>query len=360
MSKIENRLVVLVISLVLTGCATGPDTPLIFGASNTVGISIGASAREQGVDFVVGYKGQDFAMVPVTAVKPDGGSLQLGGTVQGNDFKDAFSVFGHFSLNAGSEVAKRQSIGKFFATGLAASNLSEGYREKLGGSLAAKAEKEKKEGGPGPTDNEKQLQTLLKLQDSLQEAQLDLKKNQDEVLSQQRVLQEKHVKSAVVVVQKAVVTGSDKEVARGKNMYFAQYSSFGLIFSASPTDEGGGLTIGWKDRNLAIVPVVQRDFLGEPSPIFSKHYNSSVHGRDPNNFDAYSVLGQFEFDKENSTSAAIQVGLGKFFTTGVAARRLSEGFKEKLNKEYAATQANLPPAKSDLDKATDLGKVTNP
>ena len=68
MNKINYRSIMLVASLALAGCTTGPDTPLIFGASNTIGISIGANASDQSADFIVGYKGYDFAVVPVTTI----------------------------------------------------------------------------------------------------------------------------------------------------------------------------------------------------------------------------------------------------------------------------------------------------
>ena len=43
--------------------------------------------------------------------------------------------------------------------------------------------------------------------------------------------------------------------------------------------------------------------------------------------DALSVFGQFE---ANTETAAFNYGLNRFFTTGVAARRLTEGFRARI------------------------------
>jgi hypothetical protein len=43
--------------------------------------------------------------------------------------------------------------------------------------------------------------------------------------------------------------------------------------------------------------------------------------------DALSVLGQFSVDTNSKTA---DVGLGKFFATGLAAQKLADGFSERL------------------------------
>ena len=54
-------------------------------------------------------------------------------------------------------------------------------------------------------------------------------------------------------------------------------------------------------------------------------------------YDSLSVLGQFDF-KSDAENAAINVGLGKFFSTGMAAKKLSDGFAAKLCGEYLAAK----------------------
>ena len=82
------------------------------------------------------------------------------------------------------------------------------------------------------------------------------------------------------------------------------------------------LTLGYKDRNFAIIPVTVKQAGGD---------STQVSAKAGDNFeDALSVLGQFEV---NAKAANTGVSLGKFFATGVAAQKLSDGFASKLGKE---------------------------
>ena len=55
--------------------------------------------------------------------------------------------------------------------------------------------------------------------------------------------------------------------------------------------------------------------------------------------DAFSVLGQFEVD---SNGRQVEVGLGKFFATGLAAQKLADGFACKLGNNCSTPTATKP------------------
>jgi hypothetical protein len=79
-------------------------------------------------ELTVGYRDVDVALVPVTKA---GLPIQ---SVNGSGFQDALSVFGQFDVgvNAATAGLPGVSLGKFFATGTAASRLADGYRCHVG------------------------------------------------------------------------------------------------------------------------------------------------------------------------------------------------------------------------------------
>ncbi len=116
--------------LALSGCEEHEGNPLIFAQAVTFGVSAAPSPTAAGAfDFVVGFKQADVAIVPTIVpkdVEVDPKKRKIVSFGQGSESRqDALSVFGSFSGNA--EVNKTQ-IGVFFATGVAAQNLSEGFR----------------------------------------------------------------------------------------------------------------------------------------------------------------------------------------------------------------------------------------
>jgi len=286
-----------IIAMTVTGCASDHDLPLVFGASNTIGISIGGSLPEQGGDFTIGYKGQDFAIVPVTVVQSDGAEQQIGADVRGDKFQDAFSVLGQFEAAASqTSTGSKTGLGKFFATGVAAKKLSDGFAKRLGdGRSTVDACNATKLGGGV---NQQQLQP-----------------------------------AQVTVQQQRVEPQQASQHRSGAMMIFAQYEALGFSLGAAAAQQGGDLTLGWKDRNVAIVPVIARDGSGRADQIRGKVTNTDNQWPDPTDHDALSVLGQFQFDAKQG-SATVEVGLGKFFSTGTAAQRLADGFKTRLCEEY--------------------------
>jgi hypothetical protein len=121
----------------LSGCTSSPS--LVFGQSHTVGISMSGAASEAGAELSIGYKDRDIAVVPVAIVKKDG-TLNADGMVnsqvssvntEGYD-TDSLSVLGQFEVNTNAKEATA-GLGKFFATGLAAQKLADGFSCKLSG-----------------------------------------------------------------------------------------------------------------------------------------------------------------------------------------------------------------------------------
>jgi hypothetical protein len=116
----------------LSGCSTYSNSPLIFGQAHIVGISISGSAPEQKGEFVLGYKDADIAIVPVSVRQQNGDSTQLKATAT-KEHQDALSVLGQFSVDASTEVKTTTvGLGKFFATGMAAKKLADGFAAKMG------------------------------------------------------------------------------------------------------------------------------------------------------------------------------------------------------------------------------------
>lgn len=129
--------------ILLTGCASTSNMPLIFGQSQTLGITIGGSANDQGAEFTLGYKDKNFAVVPVTVKQNSGDSTQIRSQATPGH-EDALSVLGQFEVNSSTNSAN-VGLGKFFATGMAAKKLADGFCAKLGGAAAEQDEPPKQD-----------------------------------------------------------------------------------------------------------------------------------------------------------------------------------------------------------------------
>ena len=120
------------------------------------------------------------------------------------------------------------------------------------------------------------------------------------------------------------------------SLVFGQSHSVGISVGGSTTDAGGEISIGYKDRDVAVVPVaiVAKDGAVNADTM---RVHSTVGG---NATDALSVLGQFNV---NSKASAPEVGLGKFFATGLAAQKLADGFACKLSGATSCSPEEEPP-----------------
>jgi len=148
--------------LALSGCTDfhHENQLLFFGQTDTFGIELDGSAPNQGVTFSFGYRGHNFAIIPVLANDypelADGQSLDKDQEPDAEVSswaqrpcseeqskknpnmcgKDTYSVFGQFEAASrvnsdGTEQKVEASLGKFFATGFAAQELASGFKKKL-------------------------------------------------------------------------------------------------------------------------------------------------------------------------------------------------------------------------------------
>lgn len=325
-----NRRAIAISSLLLAGCAHTGETPLIFGQTNTLGLSIGGSAPDQGGDLVLGYKSQNLALVPVTVTQPGGGSEPIRAKVQ-NDYYDAYSVLGQFEVKGkGGGAGQKAGLGTFFATGLAAKRLADGFAQKMGEGNVDPSCSPEQEPAALTEEQLKALSQQASVRAALQElatrqaAESERLKQQVAVQQGQLEEQKQQLQRLQAQVKPAASTATAESKPNSVLMY-AQYQSLGFTASAAGTQMGADMTLGYKDRNFAIIPSMMRDPNGVATPLA---------GRAATDYDSLSVLGQFDFKADNE--GGVNVGLGKFFSTGMAAKKLGDGFAAKLCGEYLA------------------------
>jgi hypothetical protein len=104
-------------------------------------------------------------------------------------------------------------------------------------------------------------------------------------------------------------------VPENQPLIFVQAHTLGISAATTGSAATPELTLGYRDLDLASVPVIANGQLIQ-----------SNAGQ--NNPDAYSVLGQFNVNTAAGTSP--NIGLGTFFSTGGAARSLATGFEHQL------------------------------
>lgn len=123
------------LAMIVTACGNVDSSHLIFGQNHIVGLEIaGPSPEQTGGALTLAYKDRNVAIVPVAVKNSDGTYSLLGGTNKksdSEDINDAYSTLGQFELNAGTDGKPSVGLGKFFATGIAAQTLAEGFKEKL-------------------------------------------------------------------------------------------------------------------------------------------------------------------------------------------------------------------------------------
>jgi hypothetical protein len=119
--------------IALVGCGNTDSSHLVFGQDIVVGLTISASAPEQGGELTLGYKDRNIAVVPVAIKDETGKYISLGGYGQAPGEadlpSDAFSTLGQFEMRTGQDGTVSVGLGKFFATGIAAQNLSAGLAQ---------------------------------------------------------------------------------------------------------------------------------------------------------------------------------------------------------------------------------------
>ncbi len=168
--KIRIRVLPLILVAALSGCASNQPLPLLFGQTQTVGLTINGSVPEQGGELSLAYRDRNIAVIPIQSPAGaqfdarDGCSDQdlaettgkaattveqkpatdtknqsttnanqktaTNANLRANCTRDTFSVFGQFELNGEAQPAG-VGLGKFFATGFAARKLADGFAERL-------------------------------------------------------------------------------------------------------------------------------------------------------------------------------------------------------------------------------------
>ena len=284
-------------ALALAGCAS-TKSQLFFGEAVNFGVTINTGPSADGLDLNLGYKDRSIAIVPASVLS-QGNSYTIDAQSQDADgeVKDALSVFGQFkstgsapanpadtantatgtAATAAKPARREVTLGRFFATGIAATNLAEGYKQGWTG------EKSK---SPDTTSR------------SMTPVAADLK-----------------------------TTGSSTAPTDASRppLVFAQTNALGIDIQTAISTEGPQFTIGYAGRNLALIPVTMESSDGMLERMGSKFRDMKSNAPVAN--DALSVFGQFE---ANTETAAFNYGLNRFFTTGVAARRLTEGFRARI------------------------------
>jgi len=114
-------------------------------------------------------------------------------------------------------------------------------------------------------------------------------------------------------------------IPENQPLIFVQAHTLGISASTTGSSATPELTLGFRDLDLALVPVIANGKLVQSNAIDAQGHSFP---------DAYSVLGQFNVN--TAAGAAPNVGLGTFFATGGAARELGTGFSKQL----AATPAS--------------------
>jgi hypothetical protein len=98
-------------------------------------------------------------------------------------------------------------------------------------------------------------------------------------------------------------------------LVFAQHQTFGARLHGSIAEESTSLTVGYKDRDMVIIPVSGTE-RGRVVPICAMAGSKR---------DSLSVFGHFKGDAKITTKATT-AELNSFFATGVAADQLAAGY----------------------------------
>lgn len=118
-------------------------------------------------------------------------------------------------------------------------------------------------------------------------------------------------------------------------LVFGQTTTIGIAVGGTVTDQGASFSLGYQDRNFAIVPATVQQADGGATQVRS----IASAGSRQSSEDALSVLGQFDVQSRTDGSGRVDIGLGKFFATGLAAKVLADGFKERIARSAAAPAA---------------------
>lgn len=317
----RTKLIVTCIVTTLSGCGSVATPPLFFGELVTFGLDVGATPGSAGADFTLGYRDRNLAVIPVSAVN-NGRANEIVAWNQedGGNRRDALSVFGQFKSQATkssesgmSTGARKVTLGRFFATGLAATNLARGYRAGLAGTSKT------------PRQSSTNAKSELGIQPTTDAP------NSDAVTTTNRSNSSGKENFASTNTPVSPVTASENH-AYAPPLVFGQSNTIGIGVATSIADQGVSFTLGYAGRDIAFVPVMGRHADGSVTRLGGRE-QIGADGKplkspaDSRESDAFSVFGQFETDTETGT---LHYGLNRFFTTGIAARTLTEGYSAAI------------------------------
>lgn len=251
------------LALLLGACASNP--PLLFADSTTVGLKLGADTAALGGAVSLGVKNQSLAVVPVSVVDETAQAFRMIG--QSGAGSDALSVFAVFKADAENKDSPVK-IGQVFSTGAAAQLITQGFECHLAvrSPCPAAANLPTGSGGGGSLPPP---------------------------------------------------PGTDRPYQRP--LVYARTDVYGVDIAGSTAEQGSNFTLGYGNRNLALVPIVAVSGGGRPSDLLG--------GDGKTLKDAYSVLGQFS---ANTQTKRLGFGLERYFATGIAAQNLAGGLRAAI------------------------------
>lgn len=102
---------------------------------------------------------------------------------------------------------------------------------------------------------------------------------------------------------------------------FGQAHTVGISAGQAPGAAAPEFVLGYKDANVALLPAAVKDATGNPTPL-----GGTTKGGGSEFGETFSVFGQFSANSALGGQQNPDVGLGKFFATGIAAQKLASGF----------------------------------
>ncbi|WP_374246943.1 hypothetical protein [Zoogloea sp.] len=288
----KTRIASAVLLPLLLGACTASRENLLFVETYDLGIGLHPAPSTGMVQFNIGFKATDLAIVPVAGVEGDGKVDQRRAESKGSGQieKDAVSVFAQFRnasrpdpLDSQDKQKHSVGIGRFFSTGVAAVNLAHAYECGMQPAGACAPCPECEPVNRGDKEQEKppipDTPTLTVL----------------------------------------------------KPLIFGQYDSYGV--DIKPSIEMGGaagvdFSLGYSGKNFAVMPLFAEE---------RGRYKELGGEGGRYNKEAYSVLGQFKADQATTSP---NLRLERFFATGLAAQYLSRGLQARIAAELRKEAAD--------------------
>lgn len=275
----------LLLPLLLGACASNREN-LLFVETYDLGIGLHPTPTTGMVQFNIGFKATDLAVVPVAGVESDGRINQRRAKSRDASAieQDAVSVFAQFRNSSSPDTSNNANatnhsvgIGRFFSTGVAAVNLARAYEcgmqpdgkcpPAIAPANGKDGEKDEKKAPPASAETPPEP-TIL------------------------------------------------------KPLIFGQYDAYGVDIKPSVETGGGAgidFSLGYSGKNFAVMPLfaverkTQYKELGGEGGTYDR--------------EAYSVLGQFKADQATTSP---KLRLERFFATGLAAQYLSRGLQARI------------------------------